>query len=816
MQMQDHVAERVYDRTPRPRNSGRLRFAPALVSTGLLVMAALGSVPGRVVAATLIVNSKGDLPDLAPGVGGCNTGNSIVIGQVSQRECTLRAAIEEANALSGLDVIVFHAEIPVVSNQILIQPTTPLPTLTDSLTIDGYSAPSYDLAAPDAVPVVQVSGVSLTLGASGIFVDGAPAFVIRGLALHGFPGRGIHVLGDATTSTIEGCHVGVSRGLLSEGNGMEGIVVVDGQTTIGKTCTGSTCVGKGNLIASNSLDGVFILNATATIAGNRIGTDRLGSSTFVPFGGPTSNGGYGVRAWSTSGGIAIGIPTQDESGENLISGNIAGGVYLLGAGNTLRANKIGTNALGTAALPNEGPGVESWNTEGEPLVLGSTEPGAGNLISGNLGGGIVDELGRSTIAGNTIGLTVPPHGPLPNTGIAIQLKGDATIVEDNLIAGIDTDGLQVLGSSNQIRGNRIGTDGAGANLGGGVIAISVEGDSNTIGWVQAGNVVGFTASDAIRLSETADDNLMVGNFIGVDPAGNAIPIGDDGIEIRGSFNRVGLSSNSLPLVANRIGNAADDGIDLLATSTENRILSNYVGTNENGDDHGVADNGIEVGGVGNVVGALPDEEIPGFFEATTLNVIAYSGRAAVQVDGDGTTTGLAASLRGNRLFSNTWVPAIDLEGDGPTPNDPLDRDVGVNNRQNWPEFEAEQTFFDQMNGTLEVAFRVDSEPIASTYPLVVDFYIRASVEEEVGAYIGSDSIPLESAGDLRMASITAPDEVEVAGALVAIATDANGNSSEVSVQAVYVPEPEPGLLAVAGAVLFLFWMRTRGGQIRQS
>src|SRR3990172_2701311 len=49
--------------------------------------------------ATLTVNSTGDGSDVAPGNGICET--------ATPGECTLRAAIEEANALGGTDVISF-------------------------------------------------------------------------------------------------------------------------------------------------------------------------------------------------------------------------------------------------------------------------------------------------------------------------------------------------------------------------------------------------------------------------------------------------------------------------------------------------------------------------------------------------------------------------------------------------------------------------------------------------------------------------------------------------------------------------------------
>ncbi len=51
----------------------------------------------------IVVNSTGGAPDLIAGDGTCDTGN--LVG--SDPECTLRAAIQEANALAGPDTINF-------------------------------------------------------------------------------------------------------------------------------------------------------------------------------------------------------------------------------------------------------------------------------------------------------------------------------------------------------------------------------------------------------------------------------------------------------------------------------------------------------------------------------------------------------------------------------------------------------------------------------------------------------------------------------------------------------------------------------------
>jgi CSLREA domain-containing protein len=57
-------------------------------------------------AASFTVNSTADLPDAVAGNGVCATGRVTPAGQP---ECTLRAAIDEANALAGADEILIPA-----------------------------------------------------------------------------------------------------------------------------------------------------------------------------------------------------------------------------------------------------------------------------------------------------------------------------------------------------------------------------------------------------------------------------------------------------------------------------------------------------------------------------------------------------------------------------------------------------------------------------------------------------------------------------------------------------------------------------------
>lgn len=163
----------------------------------LLIVALALSVPAH--AATFTVNSTSD-----PGTGICDIG-----------ECTLREAINAANAAAGTDNIAFA--IPGAGpHTILIG--SQLPAI-NAMTIDGYtqSGAAANTNSPaqsglNAVIKIVVRG-SNCVACIGLSL-GMPPLVIRGLAIGGFPTSAI---GDAdfpgtlgtTNLRIEGNYIGL-------------------------------------------------------------------------------------------------------------------------------------------------------------------------------------------------------------------------------------------------------------------------------------------------------------------------------------------------------------------------------------------------------------------------------------------------------------------------------------------------------------------------------------------------------------------------------------------------------------------------------
>ena len=107
----------------------------------LLVLLILVGGDGSVQAATFTVNSTNDAFDEV-----CD-----------ETHCSLREAIDAANALPGTDTIAFDID---GSGPHTIQPSSPLPTITDPVIIDGFTQPG---ASANTNPITQGSNAVMKI-----------------------------------------------------------------------------------------------------------------------------------------------------------------------------------------------------------------------------------------------------------------------------------------------------------------------------------------------------------------------------------------------------------------------------------------------------------------------------------------------------------------------------------------------------------------------------------------------------------------------------------------------------------------------------
>ncbi|HVG33668.1 MAG TPA: DUF4394 domain-containing protein [Pyrinomonadaceae bacterium] len=331
---------------------------------------------------------------------------------------SLRQAILDANANGGQDTIGFN--IPGSGVQTITLASN-LPTITDPVIIDGYTQPgtsaNFLTDSSNMVLLIELNGnafscMRITAGNS----------TVRGLVINRCNGAGI-TLQNVGSNFINGNFIGIDpTGTIRRANTGDGVFI---DNSIGNFVGGVTTNAR-NVISGNDLHGVEITNGSLgnNVQGNFIGTNAAGTAAL-------GNSFQGVLI-STSGNTVGG---STPGARNVISGNSNGGGVTLSAGANqifVRGNYIGTNAAGTAAIPNSS-GIFTLGTT-ENNEIGGAFPEARNVISGNAIGlflASTSSVLNASVQGNFIGTNAAGTGALPN-GFGIVMGFDT---KNNVIGG---------------------------------------------------------------------------------------------------------------------------------------------------------------------------------------------------------------------------------------------------------------------------------------------------------------------------------------------------------------------------------------------
>jgi len=725
-----------------------------------------------------VVTSTGDAADASPGNGVCATATPVV--------CTLRAAIEEANATPDADTIRFA--IPVAGVQTII-PASALPVISQPVTIDGYTQPGSKVneltVGDDAIINIELDGAGLV--ADGLNIS-AGNCTVRGLAIFSFGGDGID-LNTNNTNSIVGNFIGTnSGGLLDLGNGDNGV-----QITSASNAIGSSALADRNIISGNDGEGVslFVSGATLnTVAGNYIGTDRTGTADL----GNSDNGVFVGGPSNTIGGSTA---TPGQGAGNVISGNTLSGVRIStdGNSNTVAGNLIGLQANGTTALGNSNNGVFMSNAA-EDNTVGGTAANLRNIISSNTGAGVrIDGEGTTgnMVQGNYIGTDAGGTLDRGNTADGVLILAGATVntvggltgtpgtAPGNVISGNNGDGIEINtgtpSPNNTVQGNLIGTNASGTgpvrNSDDGVRIISSA--NNLIGGstATARNVIvggtGETTDDGVDIQgSAAAANTVAGNYIGTDINGTGdFGAGGDGVRISASAdnNPIGGSTATPGTPPGNVISGNDgDGVEISGSATAaNLVQGNLIGLQANGT------TALSNGGSGVLIstsGTAPSTV--GGVSSGLGNIIAFNGGDGVYV-----STGVNNIIRRNSIHSNTGL-GIDLGADGVTPNDTDDPDTGANLLQNFPVITNAQQGSTTISGTL------NSTP-STTF--TIEFFSNTTADPtahgEGQTFLDSITVTTDSGGDVAF-SHTAATTVPLGHVITATATDPNGNTSEFS------------------------------------
>jgi CSLREA domain-containing protein len=434
----------------------------------VIALTVLFLLPDRIsrAATTFTVNSLADTADATPGNGVCADAGGA---------CTLRAALQEANAFSGNDTINFSVTG-------IINLTGVLPTINSNIIINGPGSSSltvrrdtggdYRIFFTDNC-IVSISGMTITNGRSP---DGANT------AQPGGPGGGIRQGGGELTLNdvvITGNRTG-NGGTINNNNtagwgGFGGGIDAAGVTTITNSVISNNIAGNGATGffggSGGFGGGLSFSGSTLTMTNVQVTGNRTGDAGTTTSGGLGGNGGEGGGMYITVTNLATltRVHIDNNTAGDGDDGGDGGGIVVVSGPVTMTDCTINNNTSGQggskfAAQAGIGGGLLNFGqvTMLNCLVSGNATkatlkgsdggPGAGifssNVMSitnstisnnhaspmGGRGGGIVNganalTLTNVTITGNSGDASTGFHS---GQGLA---NSNTAIVRNTIIAG---------------------------------------------------------------------------------------------------------------------------------------------------------------------------------------------------------------------------------------------------------------------------------------------------------------------------------------------------------------------------------------------
>ena len=343
---------------------------------------------------TFTVNNNGDATDAVPGDMICETaaGNGV---------CTLRAAIAEANALAGDDIINFAPGVTSISvnGQIVITTNIDINgSGAGNLTIQNIATPSatsriFDITAGD---VVTISGVTLSGGGVSTGDGGA----IR----------------TAGTLTLNDCVVAnnVNTGASSNGGGVRGSAgsTLNLNNTVifnnRSANSGGLSFAGTNLSITNS-----VIRENSATTGNGGGAN-IAASALVTISSTTFSGN---TAGNSSGGLFI---TRGTLSNVTVSGNTANGTAANGGGGVrIQAGAATVSFVSCTITNNSAPNAASGARSGIWLETGTVNL-SNTIVAANAaqdiqrdGTAVLTSGGFNLVGENTSVTTELPDG-MPN------------------------------------------------------------------------------------------------------------------------------------------------------------------------------------------------------------------------------------------------------------------------------------------------------------------------------------------------------------------------------------------------------------------
>src|SRR5262245_26353092 len=344
-------------------------------------------------SATFTVNSTADVVDATPGDGICDTGRTAPPAPASP-ECTLRAAVQEANSIPGADTITVPSGtyILTITGRAEDDAQTGDLDVTDHLTIIGAGAATtiIDGGGLDRVFHVDPTGKGITVAISGVtiqsghtvgiaFVDSRGGAVLLGVA--NTAGGTIAI--PRTSLTIADCLMSNNRasnaGGLSSGGG---IANKGGVLNVRRTVV----TGNGGQSAGGGISNEGTLTVDASTVGSNSAADGGGLASFGGAVTLTNSAIIRNTGTNTAGGISL------QAGSLvMINSTVSGNTTdFAGSGILIDSRAGGPHVFNNSTITNNAA-VESDPTHSHGHFGGGLSGGGGLLLSntiiaGNIGG----------------------------------------------------------------------------------------------------------------------------------------------------------------------------------------------------------------------------------------------------------------------------------------------------------------------------------------------------------------------------------------------------------------------------------------------
>ena len=313
----------------------------------------------------------------------------------------------------------------------------------------------------------------------------------------------------------------------------------------------------------------------------------------------------------------------------------------------------------------------------------------------------------------------------------------STITGLDIIAFNGGPAIQLESNFDMISGNVTGD--------GNAFGVEVDGALNTIGGTSSAAANVFGGSETLGVYVTGPDNLVEGNFIGTDAAGDNLA-NFIGMALDDVSNTIG---GTIAAAANVVGFSSFAAIEVGAAAGS-LIEGNFIGTDAAGQDLGnaqgvlISSSGITVGGTG------------------AGNTIADNTGDAVQI-----SSGSGDAIRQNLIYGNGSAIVVNS---------------GANNNQAAPTILAvasvpNLTTIDYgVTGTLGQSYSVD-------------FFASSSLGSPAAQYLGTTTVTLTSTTQAFTATFDLPTALLSTQAVTATATDSNGDTSQFAATAVTPASP---------------------------